>query len=176
MHHPAPVAITLNPRTRAALVWRGAVGLVWAAAAAGLAAWLAAWLQAPQWQLSLALSVGGVVGVGCVVCTGYEGYGRRLGWGRAKPVGHAELTLAWTGEAWQCHGQAIGPPVVRWDGGCWMLVKLSGLPRREVARWWVVCAASAGPAWHPFRAAVYAHEGTDGPPSLETMALGPHLR
>lgn len=141
--------------------------MVWAAAAAALGAWLAAWQQAPQWQLSLALSAGGVVGAGCVA---------GLWWGRAKRAGHAEVTLTWTGEAWQCNGQAMRPPAVRWDGGCWMLVVLDGRPRREVARWWVVCAASAGPAWHPFRAAVYAHMGPDGPKSLETMASGPHLR
>ncbi len=167
MHHPVPLALLLNPCSGAAMVWRLAAGGVWAVTAGALGAWCAAWQQAPQWQLALALTAGGVVGVGSAA---------GVWWARGKSVHRPTVMLAWTGKVWQCDGVEIDAPRVRWDGGFWMLVALQGGGLRRDMRWWVLSAASAGADWHPFRAAVYARVGRHRSKSLETMASGPHLR
>ena len=164
MRNPPPVSVCLHPASRSAIAWRLAVGWVWAACAAALAAWGAAWQQAPQWQLCMTLAAGGTASVAAVAWAWWAGR-------------HAAATpLRWTGHVWQCGDAVITAPRVRLDLGSCMLVELPRTAASVGSRWWVLTYASDRRAWHPFRAAVYAHARPDEPLTLETMASGPHLR
>jgi hypothetical protein len=125
---------------------RAACSVLGAAAAGAVTAWLGSHLAAATTQgwPSLAGAIAGAL------------IGGGLAW-RLTPRRAARI--AWHDGRWtlQCEREAAleGSLLPMLDLGSWLLLRFRPLPRGR-ARWLGIGRGSAGPAWHPLRATLFA--------------------
>jgi hypothetical protein len=129
MQGPAPV--TLEAAGDGGL-WRLAVGLLHAAAAAAVLAW--------RPGVATAVAAAGLLALG--------------GWTLRAMARAGRPPLSWDGQGWR-HGAGPVHPQVALDLGGWMLLRLAPGAGGS-ATWLPVSAAAAGGAWAALRAALYA--------------------
>jgi hypothetical protein len=135
-----PVGVTCSGRGG----WRASGALLAALAGASVCAW-----GALQLGLGAAAASASAVAAGAAAAA--------TGWRRAS---WPDVELRWNGQHWQS-GDADGEVDVMLDLDAWMLLRLR--PAAGRARWLPVSRAGAGAAWHPLRAALFAHAGAPAP-------------
>jgi hypothetical protein len=69
--------------------------------------------------------------------------------------------LVWDGQCWRVDDGVTSQLLVMMDLHSCILLRVMPAPR-GLARWLLVSASAAGPAWHGLRAALYATPSADG--------------